>query len=73
VVRITIPPPADFFDAATVPLKVVLDDGAILVLNKQPRLPVQPRHPLDFNNVLSALHVGEPCYAPMIPAVLWHA
>ena len=55
-VVVTIPAPLDYFDASTIPLDRLVDDGVVLAINKQPGVPVQPRADTDFNNILSALH-----------------
>lgn len=53
---VTIPAPLEYFDAGTIPLDALVDDGVVLAINKQPGVPVQPRGDTDFHNILSALH-----------------
>lgn len=60
-ILVTIPPPPkvdeeDVDDPMEIPLKPLVDDGVIFVIDKQPGLPVQPTTENQMANVLSAMH-----------------
>ncbi len=60
-------------DPAAIPLDIVLDDGIILVINKQPHMPVQPTRADPLRNILVCMPVLLLCPQSAIHARSRHA